>query len=75
VYESAPEVKELGVGITLLPHAMREMTALGLGEVLTRQGIENRDSSLRPCAACSRSRGSRVHGAPARDDSILVLEP
>jgi len=44
VYESAPEVKELGVGITLLPHAMREMTALGLDEVLTRQGIENRDS-------------------------------
>jgi 2-polyprenyl-6-methoxyphenol hydroxylase-like FAD-dependent oxidoreductase len=44
VYESAPAVKELGVGITLLPHAMREMTALGLGEVLTRQGIENRDS-------------------------------
>ncbi len=44
VYESAPEVKELGVGITLLPHAMREMTALGLGEALTRQGIENRES-------------------------------
>ena len=44
VYESASEVKELGVGITLLPHAMREMTALGLGDVLTRQGIENRDS-------------------------------
>src|SRR5215467_12926609 len=44
VYESAPEVKELGVGITLLPHAMREMTALGLAEALTRQGIENRES-------------------------------
>jgi 2-polyprenyl-6-methoxyphenol hydroxylase-like FAD-dependent oxidoreductase len=44
VYESAAEVKELGVGITLLPHAMREMTALGLGDVLTRQGIENRES-------------------------------
>ena len=44
VYESASEVKELGVGITLLPHAMREMTALGLGDVLTRQGIENRES-------------------------------
>jgi 2-polyprenyl-6-methoxyphenol hydroxylase-like FAD-dependent oxidoreductase len=44
VYESAPEVKELGVGITLLPHAMRAMTALGLGEPLARQGIENRDS-------------------------------
>jgi 2-polyprenyl-6-methoxyphenol hydroxylase-like FAD-dependent oxidoreductase len=44
VYESAPVVKELGVGITLLPHAMRELTALGLGEVLARQGIENLDS-------------------------------
>jgi 2-polyprenyl-6-methoxyphenol hydroxylase-like FAD-dependent oxidoreductase len=44
VYESAPEVKELGVGITLLPHAMRELTALGLSEVLTGEGIENRES-------------------------------
>ena len=44
VYESAPAVKELGVGITLLPHAMREMAALGLAEALTRQGIENRES-------------------------------
>jgi 2-polyprenyl-6-methoxyphenol hydroxylase-like FAD-dependent oxidoreductase len=44
VYESAPAVKELGVGITLLPHAMRELTALGLGEALARQGIENLDS-------------------------------
>ena len=46
VYESAPEVKELGVGITFLPHAMRELTALGLGEALTSLGIENRDSSF-----------------------------
>ena len=44
VYEGAPEVKELGVGITLLPHAMRELTALGLGEALALQGIENRES-------------------------------
>jgi 5-methylphenazine-1-carboxylate 1-monooxygenase len=44
VYESAPEVRELGVGITLLPHAMRELTALGLGAVLASQGIENRES-------------------------------
>ncbi len=44
VYEGAPEVKELGVGITLLPHAMRELTGLGLGEALARQGIENRES-------------------------------
>jgi len=30
VFESARQVKELGVGITLLPHGMRELTALGL---------------------------------------------
>src|SRR5258705_11563474 len=44
VSETAPEVRELGVGITLLPHGMRELTALGLGEALAAQGIENRDS-------------------------------
>jgi 5-methylphenazine-1-carboxylate 1-monooxygenase len=44
VYESAPMVKELGVGITLLPHAMREMAALGLDGALAAQGIENRES-------------------------------
>lgn len=44
VYEAAPEVKELGVGITLLPHAMRELSALGLGDDLLRAGIENAES-------------------------------
>ncbi len=44
VYERAPEIKELGVGITLLPHAMREFSALGLGETLLATGIENRES-------------------------------
>ena len=44
VYERAPEVKELGVGITLLPHAMREFAALGLDDELLRAGIENRES-------------------------------
>jgi 2-polyprenyl-6-methoxyphenol hydroxylase-like FAD-dependent oxidoreductase len=44
VYERAPEIKELGVGITLLPHAMREFSALGLGDELLKAGIENRES-------------------------------
>jgi 2-polyprenyl-6-methoxyphenol hydroxylase-like FAD-dependent oxidoreductase len=44
VYEGAPVVKELGVGITLLPHAMRELSALGVGETLAGQGIENGES-------------------------------
>lgn len=40
VYEAAPEVGEIGVGITLLPHAMRELTDLGLGEKALSLGIE-----------------------------------
>jgi len=44
VYEAAPEIKELGVGITLLPHAMRELTALGLQDALRAVAIENAES-------------------------------
>ena len=44
VYETVPEVKELGVGITLLPHAMRELAALGLQDMLEAVGIENQES-------------------------------
>ncbi len=44
VYESVPEIKELGVGITLLPHAMRELAALGVQRKLETIGIENLES-------------------------------
>ena len=44
VYESVPDVKELGVGITLLPHAMRELASLGLQAELEAVGIENLES-------------------------------
>jgi len=44
VYERVPDVKEIGVGITILPHAMREFAALGLAEALEKQGIVNLDS-------------------------------
>lgn len=44
VYERAPELKELGVGITLLPHAMREFAALGVQDELQAVGIENLES-------------------------------
>src|SRR5512139_664124 len=44
VYEAVPEVKELGVGITLLPHAMRELAALGVQSKLEAAGIENLES-------------------------------
>jgi 5-methylphenazine-1-carboxylate 1-monooxygenase len=39
VIESAPELRPLGVGINLLPHAVRELYALGLGEELSRVAV------------------------------------
>ena len=44
VYESVPEVKEIGVGITLLPHAMKELAAIGVQAQLEAMGIENLES-------------------------------
>jgi len=46
VYEGAPALRELGVGITLLPHAMRELTSLGLADRIAAQGIANRESAF-----------------------------
>lgn len=34
VFEAVPYLKPLGVGINLLPHAVRELTELGLGDAL-----------------------------------------
>ena len=39
IYESAPELLPLGVGINLLPHAVRELSELGLLPALSRAGI------------------------------------
>lgn len=44
IFESARQVKELGVGITLLPHGMRELCALGLERELRAVAIENAES-------------------------------
>ncbi len=46
VYEGAPDLRELGVGITLLPHAVRELNALGLGEDVAMLGVKNVTSAF-----------------------------
>jgi 2-polyprenyl-6-methoxyphenol hydroxylase-like FAD-dependent oxidoreductase len=43
VFESAPEIRPLGVGINLLPHAMRELTELGLLHALMGVAVETRE--------------------------------
>ena len=42
VFETAPEIHPLGVGINLLPHGMRELTELGLADKLAQHAIETR---------------------------------
>jgi 2-polyprenyl-6-methoxyphenol hydroxylase-like FAD-dependent oxidoreductase len=39
VYESVGEIRALGVGLNLLPHAVRELTILGLGDRLAAAGV------------------------------------
>jgi 2-polyprenyl-6-methoxyphenol hydroxylase-like FAD-dependent oxidoreductase len=39
VLEAVPELQPIGVGVNLPPHAVRELTELGLGEDLARIGI------------------------------------
>jgi len=39
IYESASAIRELGVGINVLPHAVRELTELGVIDGLARVGI------------------------------------
>jgi 5-methylphenazine-1-carboxylate 1-monooxygenase len=43
VVEAAPAWQPLGVGINLLPHAMRELTELGLGAALERVAVATQE--------------------------------
>jgi 2-polyprenyl-6-methoxyphenol hydroxylase-like FAD-dependent oxidoreductase len=45
VYEGVPELKPLGAGINLLPHAVRELDELGLLPALDAVGIRTKDAS------------------------------
>ncbi len=42
IFEAAPVIKPLGVGINLLPHAMRELGSLDLEPAIAARGIETR---------------------------------
>jgi 2-polyprenyl-6-methoxyphenol hydroxylase-like FAD-dependent oxidoreductase len=43
IFESARELKPLGVGINLLPHGAKVLIELGLGDRLDQVGIRNRE--------------------------------
>jgi 2-polyprenyl-6-methoxyphenol hydroxylase-like FAD-dependent oxidoreductase len=44
VFEAAPELRPIGLGINLLPHATRELAALGLEENLARVAVTTREA-------------------------------
>ena len=44
VYEAAPRIKAVGVGINILPHAAKEYCALGLEPALANAGITTADA-------------------------------
>jgi 5-methylphenazine-1-carboxylate 1-monooxygenase len=44
VYESAPEIRPVGVGINILPHASKELAELGLEGELAKLAVETREA-------------------------------
>ena len=46
IFESAAEIRPIGVGINLLPHATKELAALGLEQSLASVAIETRDATF-----------------------------
>jgi 2-polyprenyl-6-methoxyphenol hydroxylase-like FAD-dependent oxidoreductase len=44
VYEAAPEIKPLGVGISLLPHSTRQLASIGVLDALNKLAITTRET-------------------------------
>jgi 5-methylphenazine-1-carboxylate 1-monooxygenase len=46
IFESVAEIRAIGVGINLLPHATKELAALGLEEALAKVAIQTTDATF-----------------------------
>jgi 5-methylphenazine-1-carboxylate 1-monooxygenase len=46
IFDAAPELKPVGVGINILPHATRELARLGLEPALATVGVATRESAF-----------------------------
>lgn len=81
VYENVREIRPLGVGINLLPHAVRELTALGLQDALRHALVEPKEfgffthhGQLIYREPCGLAAGYKVpHFSAHRGDLHLVL--
>src|SRR3984893_210619 len=46
IFESAPEIRPVGVGINLLPHATKELAGLGLEADLAKGAVATKDAAF-----------------------------
>ena len=46
ILEAAPDIKAIGVGINILPHAQRELTRLGLEPALAALAVETKEAAF-----------------------------
>ena len=58
VYEAAQEIKEIGVGVTLLPHCVKVLGELGLVDELARLAVSTRETVF------FNRFGQRIHSEP-----------
>ena len=59
VYEAVEEIRPLGVGVNILPHAVKELDRLGLLERLRAVAVETKESAF------YNAHGQFVYGEPA----------
>ena len=62
VFESVREIKSLGVGINVLPHAVRELVELGLEDALDATSIRTKE------LAYFSKHGKQISSEPPRPD-------
>jgi 2-polyprenyl-6-methoxyphenol hydroxylase-like FAD-dependent oxidoreductase len=46
VYDAAPEIRPVGVGINVLPHATKELSLLGLEDALAKVAVTTREATF-----------------------------
>jgi 2-polyprenyl-6-methoxyphenol hydroxylase-like FAD-dependent oxidoreductase len=73
VYESAQGIKGLGVGINVLPHAVRELTELGLLDDLLRVGVPTRRHGTAPLNRGAKRPLARRHAPFAEGEQLLTI--
>ena len=73
VFESVPELRPLGVGINVLPHAVRELIELGLQDKLDAAGVRTRE--LAYFSKHGKPIWSEPRGLRGRLQMAAVLDP